>query len=213
MTVCCPGWTTSTTDSRLKRIISTNFCIHRVVPPDDGPRYARNAQRLTKYTKNKLCIKLVFLYTVVTILRILRSIQSQKTAYLTCTAPETLNHATLQFQLCNVHKKRKHGQAFFCSKFVKNLMCNMLNFGRQLLFSCRKMLREKKQHDEVALIKNLIRLLTLRVQKLSGSFKWSSSHDDFFQDDREAIHVAFLCSWATRHDCGRDKFWGYPEKL
>ena len=31
-----------------------------VVPPDDGPRYARNLYRLTRYTKNKLCIKLVF---------------------------------------------------------------------------------------------------------------------------------------------------------
>jgi hypothetical protein len=30
-----------TTDSHLKRI-STNCCIHTVVPPDDGPRYARN---------------------------------------------------------------------------------------------------------------------------------------------------------------------------
>ena len=35
-----------------------------VVPPDDGPRYAQNTYRLTKYTKNKLCIKLVFLYTI-----------------------------------------------------------------------------------------------------------------------------------------------------
>jgi len=26
----------------LKRIISTKRCIHKVVPPDDGPRYARN---------------------------------------------------------------------------------------------------------------------------------------------------------------------------
>ena len=25
-----------------KRIINTNCCIHMVVPPDDGPRYARN---------------------------------------------------------------------------------------------------------------------------------------------------------------------------
>ena len=24
------------------RIISTDCCIHTVVPPDDGPRYARN---------------------------------------------------------------------------------------------------------------------------------------------------------------------------
>ena len=56
---------TRTTDSHLKRIVSINCCIHTVVPPDDGPRYARNMQRLTKYTKNKLCIKLVFLYTIV----------------------------------------------------------------------------------------------------------------------------------------------------
>ena len=55
---------TRTTDSHLKRIICTNCCIHMVVPPDDGPRYARNMQRLTKYTKNKLCIKLVVLYTI-----------------------------------------------------------------------------------------------------------------------------------------------------
>jgi hypothetical protein len=45
-TVCCPGWNvpnpTSTTDSHLQRIISNNCCIHTVVPPDDGLRYARN---------------------------------------------------------------------------------------------------------------------------------------------------------------------------
>ena len=29
---------TRTTNSHLKRIISTNCCIHTVVPPDDGPR-------------------------------------------------------------------------------------------------------------------------------------------------------------------------------
>ena len=41
MPVCCPGWIgTRTTDSHLKRIISTNCCIHTVKPPDDGPRYA-----------------------------------------------------------------------------------------------------------------------------------------------------------------------------
>ena len=33
---------TRTRDSHLKRIISTNCCIHAVVPPDDGPRYARS---------------------------------------------------------------------------------------------------------------------------------------------------------------------------
>ena len=32
----------TTIDSNLKRIISTNCCIHTVVPPDDGPRYTRN---------------------------------------------------------------------------------------------------------------------------------------------------------------------------
>ena len=57
---------TRTTVIHLKRITSTNCCIHTVVPPDDGPRYARNMYRLTKYTKNKLCFKLVFLYTSVT---------------------------------------------------------------------------------------------------------------------------------------------------
>jgi hypothetical protein len=70
-TVCCPGWIgpnpPRTTDIHLlvKRILSTNCCIHKVVPPDDGPRYARNMYRLTKYTKNKLCIKLVFFNTII----------------------------------------------------------------------------------------------------------------------------------------------------
>jgi len=42
-TTICVQWNpTSTTDSHLKRIISTNCCIHTVVPPDDGPRYAQN---------------------------------------------------------------------------------------------------------------------------------------------------------------------------
>jgi hypothetical protein len=44
MTVCCPGWVgtgsilTTTTDSHIKTIISTNCCIHTVVPHDDGPQ-------------------------------------------------------------------------------------------------------------------------------------------------------------------------------
>jgi len=29
-------------DIHVKGITSTNCCIHKVVPPDDGPRYARN---------------------------------------------------------------------------------------------------------------------------------------------------------------------------
>ena len=33
---------TSTTDSHLNRIISTNCCMRMFVPPDDGPRYDRN---------------------------------------------------------------------------------------------------------------------------------------------------------------------------
>jgi hypothetical protein len=33
---------TRATDSHLKTIISIKCCIHTVVPPDDGPRYARN---------------------------------------------------------------------------------------------------------------------------------------------------------------------------
>jgi hypothetical protein len=60
---CCP--IEPGRDSHLKGIISTNCCIHTVVPPDDGPRYARNMYRLTKYTKNKLCIMVVFLYTII----------------------------------------------------------------------------------------------------------------------------------------------------
>ena len=53
-----------TTGIYLKRIISTACFIHAVVTPDGGPRYTRNMKRLTKYTKNKLYIKLVFLYTI-----------------------------------------------------------------------------------------------------------------------------------------------------
>jgi hypothetical protein len=55
---------TRTTDIYLKRIISTTCFIHTIVTPDGGPRYTRNMKRLTKYTKNKLCIKLVSLYTI-----------------------------------------------------------------------------------------------------------------------------------------------------
>jgi len=51
-----------------KGIISTSCYIHRVVPPDDKPIYARNMYRLTKNTK--LCIKLVFLYTIISICRV-----------------------------------------------------------------------------------------------------------------------------------------------
>ena len=36
-----------------------------ILPPNDGPRYARNMYRLTKYTKNNLCSKLVFLYMII----------------------------------------------------------------------------------------------------------------------------------------------------
>jgi len=56
---------TRTTDSHLKRIISINCCIRTVVPADDGPRYAQNMYRMTKYTMNKLCIKLGFLYAII----------------------------------------------------------------------------------------------------------------------------------------------------
>jgi hypothetical protein len=40
ITVCCPG--SNQKNSHLKRIISTNCCIHTVVLPDDALRYARN---------------------------------------------------------------------------------------------------------------------------------------------------------------------------
>jgi len=45
-------------------IINTNCYIHTAVHPDDRLRHARNMYWLMKYTKNKLCIKLVFLYTI-----------------------------------------------------------------------------------------------------------------------------------------------------
>jgi hypothetical protein len=51
---CLLSWLvnpTRTTDSHLKRIISTSCCIHTAVPTDDGPRYARNMYSLTKYTR------------------------------------------------------------------------------------------------------------------------------------------------------------------
>jgi hypothetical protein len=38
---------TRTTDSHLKGTPSTNCCVHTVVPPDDGPRYAPNPTRAT----------------------------------------------------------------------------------------------------------------------------------------------------------------------
>jgi len=44
---------------QLYRITSTKCSINTVVPPDDGPGEVRNMQRCTKYTKNKLCTKLV----------------------------------------------------------------------------------------------------------------------------------------------------------
>jgi len=53
--VCCPGQQTSKKSKY--QLLYTYGC-----SPDDGPRYARNMWRLTKYTK--LCIKFVFLHTV-----------------------------------------------------------------------------------------------------------------------------------------------------
>ena len=38
---CLLSWLDWKTESS-KTIIGTNCCIHMVVPPDDGPRYARN---------------------------------------------------------------------------------------------------------------------------------------------------------------------------
>jgi len=35
------GWKSNQDNSHLKRT-STHFCIHMVLAPDDGPRYARN---------------------------------------------------------------------------------------------------------------------------------------------------------------------------
>ena len=38
--------------------------MHTVVPPDDGPRYAPKHVEVDEIHKNKLCIKLAFLYTI-----------------------------------------------------------------------------------------------------------------------------------------------------
>ena len=57
------------TDSHLKRIISTKCCIHTVYLLMIGYRYARNMQScLTKYTEDRLCIKLVFLQMNITVI-------------------------------------------------------------------------------------------------------------------------------------------------
>jgi hypothetical protein len=61
--------------SHLKRIIITNCCIHMVVPPDDGPRYAWSLWRLTKYSKNKLCMTLVFLYKIISRCTVVKNIK------------------------------------------------------------------------------------------------------------------------------------------
>ena len=69
LTVCCPAWI---------GIVSTNCCVHMFVPTDDGPRYDRNMQRLTKYTKNKLCIELVFLYTIMSRCTVKKTLKKPK---------------------------------------------------------------------------------------------------------------------------------------
>jgi len=45
MNICCPGWIGIQPGQQtviLKRLISTNCCLHKVVHPDDGPRYAQH---------------------------------------------------------------------------------------------------------------------------------------------------------------------------
>jgi hypothetical protein len=61
---CLLSWCNQEERQSTKKTISTNCFIHTAVPPDDRPRYARNIYRLTKYIKNKLFIKLVFLFTL-----------------------------------------------------------------------------------------------------------------------------------------------------
>jgi hypothetical protein len=81
-----------TTNCHLKRVISSNCCIHTVVPPDGGPRYARNMKRLTKYTKNKLCIKLVFFTRLY---RDARSTKHKKCIILLCSRENLTFHAQI----------------------------------------------------------------------------------------------------------------------
>jgi hypothetical protein len=43
-------------------------CLLSCRTTDDGPTYARNMYGMTKYITNKLCIKLVLIYTIISIL-------------------------------------------------------------------------------------------------------------------------------------------------
>jgi len=72
--------------------ISTNCCRHTVVPPDDGHRYTRNKHKLTKYTKNNLCFKLVLLYKKISIFRYLScsSLYFNTKLFTKCQTPSVL---------------------------------------------------------------------------------------------------------------------------
>lgn len=60
------------------------------------------------------------------------------------------------------------------------------------------------RYEDGGIFLRLTRLLTLRFQEESGSFKGPSSHNNFFQDNCEAIHIPLLCSWCPRHNCRWD---------
>ena len=61
MTDCWSGWI-GHDNSQSSEKNNKYRCIHTVVPPDDGSREGRNMYRLTKHTKKKLCIKLIFMH-------------------------------------------------------------------------------------------------------------------------------------------------------
>ena len=63
---CCLGWigTIQPINRQWPKKNSNYQLLYAYgLPPGDGPRYVRNMYRLTKYTKNKLCMTLIFLCT------------------------------------------------------------------------------------------------------------------------------------------------------
>jgi len=108
MTVCYPGW--------IGRIISTNCCIHAVAPPDDEPRYARNMWKLKKYTKNKLCIKLVFLYTFISRCRSKKQKTKNRVFW--------FKRTPLTGRTLNQYKRREENQLDATEWFIALLICS-----------------------------------------------------------------------------------------
>lgn len=112
------------------------------VPPYDGPRYARSMYRLTKYTKNRPCVKLVFLYT-----KFLRCFENRK-------KPQNNNLCVIHPFVCycaypargkvdnlayqnknNTNKNNTFHSLLINLKFLKNFVhtvCHLKKFARKM---------------------------------------------------------------------------------